>query len=180
MPNRLDPKVSATDNVRVTKYDMTAVRERVPEWDRLSRAERVTALKACEPQHTGRSSNVTCNALHEYLAFVLTLDPDQGDDIDAPAEIAFGDDDTAFDETDTQLNSEVGNRISITTRDVTANEFTVDELLGENEQNGNTLRELGIFSDSGELYQHAPTDQVYEKDSSFSLLISIQIPINDA
>lgn len=176
------PKITTEENVRVARYDANRIREHIPAWDGLSKPAQQRQLHrtAVEPSSVTETSNVTCVGLHEYLAEVLTLGIDEGDALDPPAQIGFGNDDSSFSPNDADLNNEVGSRIAVTSPAATGTQFSVDELLSTSEQNGNTLRELGLFGADGTLYQHAPTDQVYEKDSTFALVISITIPISDA
>lgn len=178
---RVADKVRATDNVRIEQYDIAAIRAGYPGWDDLPKRVRHVWVKRCtEPVHVGRVSNVTCVALHEYVTRAMTFAERDAGSLDPPRELAWGDDDTSFATTDTELNNEVGERTPITDPSATDTTFNIDEYLSSNEQNGNTLREVGIFSESGDLWQHSATDQVYNKDNTFALVINISIPIGDA
>lgn len=175
------PKVSTADNVRIARYDVDALRERYPNWDDWPRHTRRRYCEhAADPESVERSSNVTCDALHEYYAAVLTFETGDGNRLDPPHEIAFGSDDTAFSTTDTTMNNEVGERITATDVSQTGKNTELDEYLSSNEQNGNTIKEIGVFSEGGEMYQHAPTSTTYNKDSSFALVINITISHSDA
>lgn len=176
----IEAKTASDDNVRIERYDIEPIRAVVPDWDRWPRWLRHWFCRyRVEPVHVGRVANVTCDAFHEYHALTSTLGSGDDDQLDPPAEIGFGDDDSAFSTSDTALNNEVGERTPITDPSADGKTFNVDEYLSSNEQNGNTLRELGIFSESGDLWQHSATDQVYNKDSTFALVINISIPFSD-
>lgn len=172
-------QTAADDNIRIERYDIDAVRERFPTWDDWPRSARKTYLQGAEPVHVGTSSNVTTDLLHEYYATLLTIEPADTDLLDPPAEIAFGSDDTSFATTDTSMNNEVGSRLPITDKTSSAKDFEIDEFLSSNEQNGNTIAEVGVFSEDGDMLQHGPTSTTYNKTSSFALLINITISHSD-
>lgn len=177
--HRLAPQVGVEDNVRVERYDIGALREEISKWDQLTTDAKVRVLEAVPAVEAGESSNVTCVALHEYYPDVLTVSSAEDAMLDPVAEIGFGDDDSSFLTSDTELNNEVGSRTRITDATPTGTSVQFDEYLSSNEQNGNTLRELGVFSEGGDLYQHAPFPDPVEKTSNDALIISISLSHGD-
>lgn len=173
--------VGVEENIRIARYDIAALRERYPNWDDWPKHTRRRYCEyAAEPATVERVSNVTTDLLHQYQAEVLTLSSSDSDKLDPPSEIAFGDDDSSFSTSDTAMNNEFGNRISITDPSRSGKTTNFDEYLSSNEQNGNTIKEIGVFSSDGDLYQHSATSQDYSKDSSFALIINITISHSDA
>ena len=174
-------QTGSDDNVRVEKYDTDALRDAFPAWDDWPRETRVAYLRGQDthPVSVEESSNVTCTALHEYYAMVLTLESDESEDLDPPHKLAFGDDASSFSTGDTAMNNEVGDRATITDVSATGTTTNIDEFVSSNQQNGNALAEIGVFSEDGEMYQHAPLSSTYQKDSSFALLINITITHSD-
>lgn len=178
---KIAPTTVSDANIRVETYDIEAMREVFPGWDQLPKHQRHRLVKcAGDPLTVERVSNVTCDALHEYYADVLTLETSDGKNLDPPHEIAFGDDTSSFSTSDTSMNNEVGDRITITDATSSSKDTNFDEYLSSNEQNGNTLSEIGVFSEDGEMYQHAALSTSYNKDSGFALSINITISHADA
>lgn len=169
------------DNIRFEKYDIDRVREHVPEWDILPKWMRHWYCRYyIQPVEVGSVHNVTCDGLHDYVALALTLTASDSSDLDPAGEIAFGDDESSFSTSDTSMNNEVGNRINVNDRTRSGKDFNIDEYLSSNEQNGNTLKEIGVFSQDGTMYQHASTPTNYNKDSSFAITINVKITVGDA
>jgi hypothetical protein len=166
-------------NVRAERYDVERLRERYPDWDRWPKARR---HRYCQdhatPVHVGETHNVTTTVLQKYVATALTLDAADSGALDPPAVLVFGDGGGPYNESDTALNSRVGS-ISITDPSASGTDFTIDEFLSSNELNDKIINELGIESAGGQLWNHAPTDTTYEKDSSFAVIWSVTIPIDD-
>jgi hypothetical protein len=174
------PTTVCDANIRITRYDIDALRDRYPGWDDWPKHTRRRYCEhAAAPETVERVANVTCDALHEYYATVLTLEPGDGDRLDPPNEIAFGDDTSSFLTSDTAMNNEVGERLRITDVSSSGKDTNFDEYLSSNEQNGNTLSEIGVFSEGGEMYQHAALSQSYSKDSTFALSINITVSHSD-
>lgn len=171
--------VRSESNIRVERYDVTRLRE-LTHWDVLSTGLRQAVLNILPPTETAHSSNVTTIGLHEYLPLALSLGPASAGQLDPPAELAFGDSQASFSAGDTSLNNEVGSRIDITDLSASGDTLNYDEYVSAVEQNGNTLAEIGAFSADGQMYQHAPLSQTYEKDNTFELIINGTFTFSDA
>lgn len=153
---RPPPNVLIRDVVTVTTYDMDAVRRYIPEWDNLTRVEKLEALDEYgpPPKRQTTSSNTTINDLHEYL--VDHLDTNQSVSAIDASHLALGDDGTAASASDTGLTNEVYREAVDTTTDATR-DLETETLLDENEGNGNTFREVGLVSAStgGTFFNHS-------------------------
>lgn len=187
-PEITDPGVAMGDNVHVEVYDARDLREKyTPEWDRLSRRERRDRVRAEAPLHSEQSTqNTTCIPLLQQIAKLLNFRNGAERVRDPPTELALGDDwgggaspdSTVFSTYDEQLNNEVG-RVPITDPSDSGRSFRVDEYVGTQELNGETLRELGIVLESGALANHAPLSQEIQKTSDEAVAIGVDIPISN-
>jgi hypothetical protein len=59
---------SVTDNVRVATYAIETTRELIPEWDSLSRGEKLGALELIDPDGEFATHNVSTSTYQQYLA----------------------------------------------------------------------------------------------------------------
>lgn len=176
-------QTASADNARLVGFDVDVLRYHIPEWDALPREARRANLldppRGLTPSRVETVSNVTCDGWQEHLAHAATLDPSRGDELDGPGRLALGSDDSAFATTDTSLNNRLGS-ISITDPVSQGATFRVNEFLSSNELNGTTIRELGIESESGSLWNHAPTSQDWAKDQNLAILFQVEITMSDA
>lgn len=131
--------------------------------------------------------NVTCVGLHRQVAILLNHHNEYDTVVDPPTEIAFGDDwgggtspdSGVFNTSDTELNNRVG-AVELTDPSSTDTTYRVSEQVSSLELNGESIRELGIVTESGKLWNHAPMPtEIEEKTSSEALSISISLPIGD-
>lgn len=173
-----DRAVGIRDNVRIETYDISTLRAIEPRFDDLSKEGRRRLLSYIRPQSAQTAHNVTCNPLHELVAELLNFNANR-ENVDDIATLAFGSDDSSFSSTDTELNNKVG-EIDVVDPSNDGTEFRVDEYVDSLELNGETLRELGLVSESGQLLNHAPFPSAIDKTSSIALLVSVSIPISDA
>lgn len=147
--------------VTVTTYDTDEVYEYIPEWDdrdalesRLDRsfedepdpldAARIAALREFVPYETReRSENTTVADLHEYL--VDHLDVNQSVTALSASHLALGTDNTSPSVSDSSLGAEQYREGFDSTTDA-GNDLESTTLLDENEGNGYTYEEVGIFT----------------------------------
>jgi hypothetical protein len=122
---------------------------------------------------------VTTTGLHDLVAVRLTLDAGESTEIEDLATLVLGDDDSSFATSDTSLNNKIG-EISITDPSASGATFEVNEFLSSNELNGETIRELGIESESGTLLTHAPTPSALSKDQTKAYLFNVEITMSDS
>jgi len=168
-------------NVHVLGFDRARLRAAVPEWDGLPRAARHAHLNrgTVAPHRETHTHNVACEGLFGYIAHALTLSQSEGSDLAGPGRLALGDDASAFDSSDTSLNNRVGD-IAITDPVAQGPTFRINEFLSSNELNGETIRELGIESSDGTLWNHSATDEAWSKTQNLALLFEVEITISTA
>lgn len=186
MSTRIDEgvQVGITDNIRIAGYDVSNA---VPGWHDLQRNQRHAILRNLPPDWVETVSNTTVDGLHEYIPALLNGRNTITDVQDDPAELAFGDDwgggttadSTVFTTGDTALNNEVG-RIGITDPDNQGREWRCDEYVSSLELNGYTLREIGVYSAGGTLYNHAPLSSEIPKTDQLALLVGVSITFDAA
>jgi hypothetical protein len=144
--------------VRVEVYDVHTLRDETGgEWDSLSRAERERLCIGglVTPNMRSVQSNVTTQNLDEYR--VSNLDPFDTANVNA-SHMAFGIGTTTPQHSNTALNDEVY-RTAVTESDQTGGDLDLVTFLDTGEANGNTLTEVGMFTDDaiagGMLLNHA-------------------------
>lgn len=174
--------VALGDNVDVTVFDVGSVREEIDRqtWRTMpkgSRRELVTNHARVVDEQT--THNVTCIGWHEYLPTLLNFKHDYEQIADPASEVAFGDDAASgFAIGDRSLNNRVG-AIELTDPADQGDTWSCAEYLSSLELNGETLREGGIISASGALWNHFELPQYIQKDSNTALLIEIRVPFGD-
>lgn len=130
--------------------------------------------------------NVTCIGMHRQTAALLNHHNDHDTIVDPPTELAFGDDwgggtspdSTMFTSSDTSLNNRVG-AVDLTDPSNSDDTYRVDEQVSSLELNGETLRELGIFTEAGKMWNHSPMPTEVNKTSDEALTVSVSIPAGD-
>lgn len=165
-------------NVHVRVHDVADLRARYPDWESLSRRERLARTRRVAPIHTDRVSNVTVVGLHEHV--VDALDPDQSVDLDA-SHLAVGDDDSTDPATgDTSLNNQIGVIERAASTDG-GTSLTTSTLIDTSELNGNTLKEVGLTTaaSGGTLLNHALIDPV-DKDDDKTVTVDVDLTAQDA
>lgn len=165
-------------NVKVKIYDTDVLRYLYPEWDTLEKEEKFKLI-----QNTGKEAlrkikihNVTCVGLHEYLT--TCIDPEQDHTADGD-EIAFGTDNSSFSSSDTSLNNEVG-RVDVSdSSESSSTEIAFSSFVDSTELNGNTLAELGLYSNDGNLWNHAEISPTVDKTTSETIVAEIYIAFSN-
>lgn len=171
--------VGLADNVHVTAYNVTALRDRYPRWATWPRHTRRRYVEAAAPEKwSGSTHNVTCASWHEQLAALANPANDFEAVEDPPSTVALGTDDSSFAVSDTALNNRVG-EIALTDPSNTGDTWGMSEYLASTELNGYTLREMGIESAGGALYNHAAFPSPIPKDSDLALIIEASVPVGD-
>lgn len=177
-----------TDNTRIIgridaqEHDIETLQERYPDWDSLSKQERLEATHSVSPTESWTTYNVTTERFHEY--FVDNLDP-QNTSTSAnltTAWVGLGTDaagGTAA--TDTDLNTRAYEQ-EVTDVADNGNELVASSFLASDEGNGNTFDEIGLFTgdplnlsqDEVFLINHATFNDV-EKDNSKTLTFDVTL-----
>jgi len=108
------------------------------------------------------------NNIRDYLA---------GDSPTPPSHIGWGEDNTAPNESDTQLVDETL-RDSVDTTNTSGSEVELTNTLGLNQGNGAALKELGLFnaSTSGTMFSRS-TFVTIDKDNTVSIKAIIKVMI---
>jgi hypothetical protein len=106
------------------------------------------------------------NELRDWLA---------GSAATAPTHVAIGDDNTAETKTDTVMGNEL-TRDTIDTTSTSSKEVTYEWTLLSTEQNGNDIKEVGLFNDpaAGDMFSHA-THATIAKTSSIEVRYRIRV-----
>lgn len=159
---------SAAITGRIDKkvYDTESLTERFPDWDDLSKGEKLERVRDVEPASEETVYNVTVDRFHEY--FVDNLDPNQSaakDNVTASwlALGTGGGNGTAT--TDTDLNTRVYSE-TITDHADNGKDLLASTFVDSTEANGNTLDELGLFT--GDPANLANADVFMLNHSTFS------------
>ena len=161
-------------NIRIERYQTP------PDglWIHRDKADRLERYQdgALDPVEITECHNVTCIGLHEYLPELLNFHNDFDLTTDHPDAIAFGSDGTTTPtSSDTSMGTRVG-EITLTDPASTGTEWSCTELVGALELNNENLRELGVESESGILYNHALLPTPLEpKSSNDELIVTITI-----
>jgi len=133
--------------VKTKIHDVAELKKLYPDWDTLTREEKIEATRRVEPTDDDLSYNITTDGMHEY--FVDNLNPANTDpeaNVSA-SHLALGTDGASGTaETDTDLNNRVFS-LEVTSHGDTGDELLCSTFLGSSEANGNTLDELGLFTD---------------------------------
>jgi hypothetical protein len=157
-----------------------------PQWEKLSKEEKLEASRKVQPVTEDTVYNVTTNALHEY--FVDNLDPDNTSP-EANISVSFlalgTDASSGTAETDTDLNSR---EYEEPVTDVADNgaELLASTFLDSTEGNGEEFDELGLFSGDPAnlantevfLINHA-TFAAVTKDSTKTVTFDVTLTFSD-
>lgn len=161
--------VREVETIRVRE---TARRRFDAEYPELSRPERESAARQTLSASIQRVENVTCVGLHEDI--VDAIDPGQRVSLGAD-DLALGDDDsTSPSSSDTSLNNQIG-RTDVTTADDEGSNLFLSTFIDSSELNGYTFREVGIYSESGTLWNHALLANPVEKTSTKTVTIDVSL-----
>ena len=138
---------SVTDNVRVATYAIETIRELIPDWDRISRLERIAALEDLEPETEFSTHNVSTSTYREYLAQLHN--PEVNSQSVTWTHLAFGDDGTAESLGDEHLINEVyRDAIDDHVDNSADNEYAAVLLIGSDEAVGLSLKEAALVSEA--------------------------------
>lgn len=138
-------RASGFGELAIQIHDVDDIRARHPDWDELSKAEKLQVARRVAPTERQEVSNVQLNGLHEYL--VDHFDRSQSVVDREFEEFAVGTDNTTPAATDTGLGSEVY-RTSLANSVDQDRDVLVTGFLDSTEANGNTLREFAILANN--------------------------------
>jgi len=127
-------------------HDVDELREEYPNWDEMSKQEKMSAIREVEPATQETVYNVTTDRFHEYI--VDNLDPAQtaAKDNVSSSHLALGTDAASGTATtDTDLNTRAYNE-PVTDHADNGKELLASTFLDSTEGNGNTFDELGLFT----------------------------------
>lgn len=168
--------VQIRGEVDVALYDVDELRDAVDGWDELGKAAKRAALLEAdvEPVKQHSTTNTTVDDLHRYL--VDNLDRDQ--DVNENAtHLAVGTDDAAPTTADGALGNEVY-RAALTDVIDNGTDLTTSTFLDSSEANGNTLREVGLYTadaaTGGILLNHALITEI-PKDDTKTATIDVEL-----
>lgn len=191
----------------ISVHDLDDVREDVDDWDDLGKYERWLVLRdpddvdvdalgydahgldreraeellARSPPdaEVEETTNTTVDGLHEYI--VDNLDPAQARNEDC-SHLAVGTDDTAPSTADSSLGAEVY-RTEITDVIDNGKDLTTSTFLDSTEANGNTLAEVGLFTDTsannGTMLNRATITKIV-KDDTKTATIDVELQFRAA
>ena len=179
---------SITDNVRVATYAIEKIRELIPEWDSLSRREKVDALEGIEPESEFSTHNVSTSAYREYLAELHN--PEIASQSVTWTHMAFGDDDTAESLGDEHLGNEVyRDAIDDHVDNSSDMEYAGVLLIGSDEAVGLNLKEAALVSESdpgnaddiaaNRALLDDPDNRLDPKDSDHAVTVRIELSFLD-
>lgn len=171
--------ITLGDNVNVTTYDVSELRARYDGWEAWPRETQRRYIEAkASVRASGSTHNVTCTGWHEQLAALANPQNDFAAVEDPPSTVAFGNDASSFAVSDTALNNKIG-EVPLTDPSNRGDVWSMSEQVASTELNDNTLREMGIVSESGTLYNHAALPSPIPKDSDLALIIEATVPFGD-
>lgn len=127
-------------------HDVDTLREKYPDWDEMSKQEKLQAVRETEAEVEETVFNVTTDRFHEYI--VDNLDPSQtsAEDNIASSHLGLGTDAASGTSTaDTDLNNRTYNE-PVTDHADNGKELLASTFLDSTEGNGNTFDELGLFT----------------------------------
>lgn len=164
-------------NVTISVFNVHVLRYVYPEWDALDKAEKYVLIRNHAPEYQIATSNVTCVGMHRWLARAINPEISVNDGANA---ILLGDDNSSFSSSDTELNNQTGSvDVSDSTYDDSVPESIFTAFVDSTEQNGITLRETGIESETGRLMNHAEISPAVDKNSDKTVIVEITIQFSD-
>lgn len=135
--------------VRVAVHDreslQEAARDRGLELAALEKGDRHALARDVEPSDEWVTTNTTVRDLHEFIVDVL--DPATSAGSETVTHLAVGTDNTTPTADDVSLGNEVY-RVENTDRDNRGRDLWTSTFLDTSEANGNTLREIGLVTES--------------------------------
>lgn len=147
-------------------HDVSDLKDEYPNWDEMSKSEKLEATRSVEPVETDVSYNVTTDQLHQY--FVRNLDPDltgTADNVSATHFALGTDGGTATATSDTDLNNRAYSE-AVTDHADNGKELLASTFMDSSEGNGPTYDELGLFT--GDPANLANSDVFLVNHSTFS------------
>lgn len=178
--------LTLTGRIDRKTYDVDELRAHYPNWDQMSKEEKLEATRAVRPSDEETVYNVTTDRLHEY--FVDNLDP-SNNSTEANVSsswLGLGTDSASGTSTsDTDLNTRVYEE-AVTDHADNGKELLASTFIDSTEANGNTLDELGLFTGDPAnlantevfLMNHA-TFSAVTKDNSKTVTFDVTLTFSD-
>ena len=161
-------------NVHVSVYDTAVLTFLFPEWPALDPREKLATIRAYTPPPTtaGRDGNSTTTALHRHIT--AAIDPEQ-ETTDYVSRLAVGTDGASgSDYRNTELNNEVGRTdITDTVYDDTDPILQTTTFADSTQFNDETIDEIGIISEDGDLWNHAVLGTPIEKTNAKTFVVDV-------
>lgn len=167
------------ENVDIQVLDVDVLRYLYPEWDSLRKNEKLKLARNVnmEVKRRVQVHNVTTIDLHNYLAYNINPDSSRNEN---GANIVFGNDNSSFSSSDTSLNNTVGQSdVSNATTDESVGHTIFTTFVDSTELNNNTLREVGLESNEGSLWNHAEITPEIDKSSSETMVVDITLSFSN-
>jgi hypothetical protein len=189
-----EPGTVCGSSYTLRTFDLSAVREYVPDWHQLEKTERsqltrhlltIGALRPI-PKESHSGTNATLGSLHREIARLLSIRSATDFERlgDPPTHVALGTGASTPQSSQRALDEQVG-RIRLTDPGVVGAAFTARETIGSLEltkYNGSDkppLREWGVQCASGRLRNRGVFNQPIERSTDENHQLQIRIPIGD-
>jgi len=176
---------TARGRVEVSVWDVDRLRAEFDDWDDLPKREKARCVRelktGADPDEFDETTNAFNDDWHEYL--VDRLDRSQDPATVQCTHFAVGTDGSPASSSDDGLGNEVyRTTVADTTDD--SRELLVQCFLDSGEANGNTLREMGLFTDvaggSNELQLNRARISEVAKDDSKTVSIDVTLEFRSA
>lgn len=142
-------KQATYGDVRVAVHDRDPLERAASshglEFDSLGKQERHELARGVAPTEVWETTNTTVKGLHEWI--VDALHPGTTESAETIEYLAVGTDGTTPTSDDSSLGNEVY-RVTNTDRENRGRDLRTSTFLDTTEANGNTLREVGLFTES--------------------------------
>jgi len=169
---REESPVSCTGRIRISVYDLKKLYKKYPEWNSLSKKEKLEIDKG-EPEEIIVESNTTTQNLHKDI--VRNFDRNTSSKQEA-THLAVGVGTSTPSATDTILNNEVY-RTLITSVNRNGRDLETSTFLDGGEANGYTLSEVGLtsgdYDEKWKLYNRSLLSATLEKTSTKTATIEV-------
>lgn len=173
---KLSESSNTIDNIVIKEHRLDDLKDACPEWDALTKSQKLEVSRTVEPVGTSSTHNVTTLEYHEYL--VDLGDYGTASSIENMEFLALGSDDTPPDENNTALNVEEF-RTGVTDFVNNGAEALMSTFMDSTEGNGITYVEGGIFSydtgGTGIMFNHGILDQSRSKTSDNTITVDVTI-----
>lgn len=171
---------STDDNVHVTLHDVADLREQYPQWDTLSKKEKMRLARDVDPVERTSTHNTTQEGFHNHLADVFN--PQQSVVLEDCSHLGVGNDSSTSPSTsNSSLNNEVARAVVTEGSRGGTGVLQTSTFLDVSQANGYTLSEVGLFSDSADdtsetvMHNHALLSNTITKTDTNTATIDVSI-----